>query len=110
MNELDDFFDSAAPDGVQDAGEDITINGQTIKGIFDEFTMTVDAMSYGDKEEISVSCVLASVELDNIPSQKDKLKRLKDGVEYRVISINNDSGHVDLKLSRIGKKQSNGAQ
>lgn len=109
MSELDDFMECAAPDGANDAGEYITINGQTILGIFDEFEMSTSAMPFGDKEEISAGCVIASVSLDKMPAQKDTLTRVKDGVKYRVVSVNNDSGHVDLRLNRVGKKQSNGA-
>ena len=109
MNDFDAFMTDGAVDGSEDTGELVTINGQTIKGTFDEFDMTVKAMSFGDKEGISASCVIPSALLDSIPAQKDKLVRVQDGVEYRVISVNNDSGHVDLRLQRIGKKQSNGA-
>ena len=110
MSDFDLFMEDGAIDGAQDTGELVTSNGQTILSTFDEFAMTVEALSFGDKEEISASCVIPSALLDKIPAQKDKLTRVKDGVEYRVISVNNDSGHVDLRLNRIGKKQSNGTK
>lgn len=106
MSEFDAFMETAAPEGSATAGEPVLLigSGQTVNAVFDENNMSVGIERYGDSEEIMASAVIARADLQAIPTQKTRVKRLSDGVVYYVQSVSTDGGHVELALYREGKR------
>lgn len=110
MSDFDDFMAESATEAAAEMN-DVLLFGALhvrINSVFEEQSMEVGIERYGDTEEISAIAVVPKSEFSKRPTQKTRVTRLKDGVTYYIMSVNEDSGHYELELYREGNKIGNG--
>lgn len=104
MSVFDKFIERSIEKTASIIGESFIVGGLTISGIMEELEMDVANEIYGDTETATAEIVFASAVLPDQTYTGMKIKRLADGVRYKVLSFNSSTEHYTFRVKRLGKQ------
>lgn len=108
MSNFESFIERSIGKTAGIIGEPFLIAGVEVNGILDELEMDVARAIYGDTEEANAEIVFPSADLPTQAYTGIKIKRISDGVRFKVLSFDSSTKHYTFKVKRLGKESRGG--